>query len=47
MGVCVCVNVLCGIVRKESFVRKTSRFFPSKRKIFFKEIKRGSKAREI
>ena len=39
MGVCVCVNVLCGIV-KES-LKKTSLFFPLKEKdIFIEEIKR-------
>ena len=39
MGVCVCVNVLCGIV-KES-LKKTSLFFPLKEKDIFIEIKRG------
>jgi len=34
MGVCVCVNVLCGIVRKEVFS-------PRERKIFFIEIREG------
>ena len=39
MGACVCVNVLCGIV-KES-LKKTSLFFPLKEKdIFIEEIKR-------
>ena len=39
MGVCVRVNVLCGIV-KESREKNLSVFFPSKEKDIFIEIKR-------
>ena len=43
MGVCVCVNVLCGIVRKESLSEKPLVFSPRREKDIFMEIRRREK----
>jgi len=40
MGVCVCVNVLCGIVRKESLSEKPLVFSPRREKDIFFKIKK-------
>jgi hypothetical protein len=46
MGVCVCVNVLCGIVRKESFSEKPLVFSPRREKdIFFGNQGEGNLSR--